>query len=207
MTPVLQPPTSFDDDVTAMTRVLNCVDGPYVLGGQGYAGAIKSKPGNDYHVKSLSYITAHALDAGVAMADNSQKSLGEPASIVCTPDNFAYLKPPGHPSLLAPELTLTQAEFEAHAQIPLAAFEFPAQASDPAWKTMPIWYVAAKADRIISPARGRMHAARAHANTVEIDGASHAVFESRPREVAAMIEHAAPQSSQLTISLPSQSPA
>jgi hypothetical protein len=145
MTPVQQPPTSFDDDVSTMKRVLNGVDGPYVPDGRSYAGAIKSESGNDYHVKSLAYITAHALDAGVTMADSGKKYLGAPVFIVCTPDNFAYLKSADHPSQLPPDLPLTQAEFEAHAQIPLAASEFSAQASDPAWKTKASWYMVAKA--------------------------------------------------------------
>ena len=52
----------------------------------------------------------------------------------------------------------------------------------------------AKADKIIDPELERMYASRAHATTVEINGASHAVFEFHPREVAAMIEQAAQQS-------------
>jgi pimeloyl-ACP methyl ester carboxylesterase len=54
----------------------------------------------------------------------------------------------------------------------------------------------AKADKIISPDLERMYAERAHATTVEINGASHAVFESHPREVAALIEQAAQRSDQ-----------
>lgn len=196
VTLVQQPLTSFNDDVTATKRVLGSLDGPCVLVGHSYAGAIISEAGNDDHVKSLVYIAAHALDAGETMADNGKKFPGSPISIVGTPDNFVYLKPADYPSQFAPDLPRTQAEFEAHAQIPLAASEFSAQVSDPAWKTKPSWYMVAKADKIISPDLERMYAERAHANTVEISGASHAVFESHPREVAAMIEHAAQQASQ-----------
>jgi len=194
VTLVQQPLTSFNDDVTATKRVLNSLDGPCVLVGHSYAGAIISEAGNDDHVKSLVYIAAHALDAGETMADNGKKYPGAPISIVGTPDNFVYLKPADYPSQSAPDLPLAQAKFEAHEQIPLAASEFSAQVSDPAWKTKPSWYMVAKADKIINPDLERMYAARAHANTVEINGASHAVFESHPREVAAMIEQAAQQS-------------
>ncbi len=49
----------------------------------------------------------------------------------------------------------------------------------------------AKADRIINPDLERMYAKRAGSKTVEVDGASHSVYQSRPAEVAAMIEDAA----------------
>ncbi|WP_308076671.1 alpha/beta hydrolase [Paraburkholderia megapolitana] len=194
VTLVQQPLTSFNDDVTATKRVLNSLDGPCVLVGHSYAGTVISEAGNDGHVKSLVYIAAHAPDAGETMADNNKKYPGTPVSIVGTPDNFVYLKPTDYPSQFAPDLPRAQAEFEAHAQIPLAASEFSAQVSDPAWKTKPSWYMVATADKMMSPNLQRMYAARAHANTVAIDGASHAVFESHPREVAALIEQAAQHS-------------
>ena len=196
VTLVQQPLTSFNDDVTATKRVLSSLDGSCVLVGHSYAGAIISEAGNDEHVKSLVYITAHALDAGETMADNGKKYPGQPISIVGTPDNFVYIKPADYPSQFAPDLPRAQAEFEAHAQIPLAASEFSAQVSDPAWKTKPSWYMVAKADKIMSPDLERMYAARARSTTVEISGASHAVFESHPREVAALIEQAARHSSE-----------
>jgi pimeloyl-ACP methyl ester carboxylesterase len=77
--------------------------------------------------------------------------------------------------------------------MPTAASVFTAQIPDPAWKTKPVWYMVAKADRIINPDLERMYAARAHAHTVEIAGASHSVYESHPKEVAALIEQAARQ--------------
>ena len=196
VTLVQQPLTSFNDDVTATKRVLTSLDGPCVLVGHSYAGAIISEAGNDDHVKSLVYITAHALDAGETMAENGKKYPGGPLSIVGSSDNFVHLTPADYPSQFAPDLPRAQAEFEANAQIPLAASEFSAQISDPAWKTKPSWYMVARGDKIISPDLQRMYAARAHAKTVEINGASHAVFESHPREVAALIEQAAQQSDQ-----------
>ncbi|AUT72515.1 alpha/beta fold hydrolase [Paraburkholderia hospita] len=196
VTLVQQPLTSFNDDVTATKRVLDSLDGPCVLVGHSYAGAIISEAGNDDHVKSLVYIAAHAIDAGETIGDNGKKYPVGPLSIVGTPDHFVYLKPTDYPSQFAPDLPRAQADFEAHAQIPLAASEFSAQVSDPAWKTKPSWYMVAKADKIISPDLERMYAERAHATTVEINGASHAVFESHPREVAALIEQAAQRSGQ-----------
>ena len=73
---------------------------------------------------------------------------------------------------------------------------FTAQIADPAWKKKPSWYMVAKADRIINPDLERLYAARAHAHPVEIDGASHSVYESHSKEVAALIEQAAQKSAQ-----------
>jgi pimeloyl-ACP methyl ester carboxylesterase len=192
VTLVQQPLTSFDDDVVATKRVLDTLDGPCVLVGHSYAGTIISETGNDDHVKSLVYIAAHALDTGETMASNSKKYPSSTAlSIVASPDNFVHLKPADYPVQFAPDLPREQANFEANAQIPLAASQFSAHVNDPAWKIKPSWYLVAKADKMMSPDLQRMYAARAHAKTVEITGASHAVFESQPRKVAALIEQAA----------------
>ncbi|TDG18831.1 alpha/beta hydrolase, partial [Paraburkholderia silviterrae] len=73
---------------------------------------------------------------------------------------------------------------------------FASQIPDPAWKIKPVFYMVAKADKIINPDLERMYAKRAHARTVEVDGASHSVYESHPKEVAALIEQAAQQEGQ-----------
>jgi pimeloyl-ACP methyl ester carboxylesterase len=78
--------------------------------------------------------------------------------------------------------------------MPTSAAVFTAQIRDPVWKNKPSWYRVAKADKIINPDLECMYAARVHAHTVEMDGASHSVYESYPKEVAALIEQAAQQS-------------
>ena len=72
-----------------------------------------------------------------------------------------------------------------------AAGVFTAPVNDPAWKVKPSWAPVAAADEIINPDLGRFYAARAHSHVVELKGASHSVYESRPKEVAALIEEAA----------------
>jgi pimeloyl-ACP methyl ester carboxylesterase len=63
--------------------------------------------------------------------------------------------------------------------------------TDPAWKVKPSWALVADADKIINPDLERFYAARAHSHVVEVNGASHSVYQSRPKEVAALIEEAA----------------
>jgi pimeloyl-ACP methyl ester carboxylesterase len=196
VTLVQEPLTSFNEDVTATKRVLDSLNGPCVLVGHSYGGAIITEAGNDGHVKSLVYIAAHALDVGETEASNGKKYPNATKAVVKTPDNFLYLNPADYPSDFAADLPRAQAEFEAHAQMPTSAAVFTAQIPNPAWKTKPSWYMVAKADKIINPDLERMYAARAHAHTVEIDGASHSVYESHPQEVAALIEQAAQQSAQ-----------
>ncbi|VVD77367.1 hydrolase [Pandoraea iniqua] len=191
VTLVQEPLTSFAEDVTATKRVLDTLDGPAVLVGHSYGGAIITEAGNDAHVKALVYIAAHALDTGETEASNGKKYPNATKAVVKTAGNFLYLNPADYPADFAADLPRAQAEFEAHAQMPTSASVFTANIPDPAWKTKPSWYMVAKADRIINPDLERMYAARAHAHTVEIDGASHSVYESHPKEVAALIEQAA----------------
>jgi pimeloyl-ACP methyl ester carboxylesterase len=196
VTLVQEPLTSFNDDVVATKRVLDSLDGPCVLVGHSYGGAVITEAGNDDHVKSLVYVAAHALDVGETEVGNGKKYPNQTKAVVKTSDNYLYLNPADYPADFAADLPHAQAEFEAHAQMPTSASVFTAQIADPAWKTKPSWYVVAKADKIINPDLERMYAARAHAHAIEIAGASHSVYESHPKEVAALIEQAAQQSGQ-----------
>jgi pimeloyl-ACP methyl ester carboxylesterase len=185
------PLTSFDDDVTAVKRTLAMQDGPVILVGHSYGGAIITAAGNDPEVKGLVYIAAHALDEGETEAANGKKFPNATKAVKKTPDDFLYLDPAFYHADFAADLPKAQAEFEANAQGLTAASVFSSPATHPAWKDKPSWYMVAKADRIINPDLERMYAKRAGSKTVEIDGASHSVYESHPKEVAAMIEDAA----------------
>lgn len=188
---VQEPLTSFAEDVTAAKRILDRQDGPAILVGHSYGGAIITEAGNDPHVAGLVYIAAHALDAGETEAANGKKFPNSTKAVVKTPDGFLLLNPADFPADFAADLPPKQAQFEAHAQMPTSAQVFTAEIADPAWKVKPSWYMVAKADKIINPDLERMYAARAHSHTVEIAGASHSVYESHPKEVAALIEQAA----------------
>jgi len=111
--------------------------------------------------------------------------------LVKTADGFLYLNPSAFYADFAADLPREQAEFEGHSQMLTSADVFTTKIADPAWKVKPSWYLVAKADRIINPDLERLYASRAHSHTVEVDGASHAVYESHPKEVAALIEQAA----------------
>lgn len=71
------------------------------------------------------------------------------------------------------------------------ADNFKAVISTAAWRGKPSWMAVATKDRTINPDLERWYATRANSHKVEIEGASHSVYVSRPKEVAALIEDAA----------------
>jgi len=190
---VVQPPlTGLSDDVAATRRILDRQNGPCILVGHSYGGAVITEAGVDAHVAALVYIAAHAPDDGETETGNGRKypAAGRDA-IQQTSDGYAYVDPTRYHAEFAADLSADEAAFESRSQAFTAAAVFSTPISNPAWKLKPSWYMVAQSDRIISPALERMYAARAHSHTVEIAGASHSVYRSHPNEVAALIEQAA----------------
>jgi pimeloyl-ACP methyl ester carboxylesterase len=190
---VQEPLTGLADDVVATRRVLGLQDGPAILVGHSYGGAIITEAGTDSHVAGLVYIAAHAPDAGETESGNGKRfpAIGRDA-ITKLPDGFTRIDPARYHAEFAADLPVDEAAFEARAQGITAGSVFTTPITDPAWKTRPSWYMVAAADHIISPDLERMYGARAHSRKiVEIAGASHSVYRSHPKEVAALIEDAA----------------
>jgi pimeloyl-ACP methyl ester carboxylesterase len=195
VTLVQEPLTSLEDDVRAATRILDRQDGPCVLVGHSYGGAVITEAGMNPKVAALVYIAAHAPDEGETEAGNGKKFPNSSRPLIKTPDGFVFLDPANFPEDFAADLPHPYVDFLAHAQMPTAAKVFATPITNPAWKLKPSWYMVAKADKTINPDLERMYAARAKSHTVEIEGASHAVYISHPKEVAALIEDAAKQTS------------
>src|SRR3984893_4081103 len=87
------PLTSFGDDVTAVKRVLAMQDGPIILVGHSYGGAIITDVGNDPNVVGLVYIAAHALDEGETEVANGKRFPNSTKGVKKTTDGFLYLAP------------------------------------------------------------------------------------------------------------------
>jgi pimeloyl-ACP methyl ester carboxylesterase len=195
---VQEPLTGLADDVVATRRVLDRLDGPAILVGHSYGGAIITEAGADPHVAGLVYIAAHAPDEGETESANGKRypALGRDAITAVgggpLADGYVWIDPARYHAEFAADLSAAEAAFEARSQAITAARVFTTPITDPAWKTKPSWYMVAGADHIISPDLERMYAARAKSRkVVEIAGASHSVYRSHPREVAALIEDAA----------------
>jgi pimeloyl-ACP methyl ester carboxylesterase len=192
---VQEPETSFANDVTATKRVLDLQDGLAILVGHSYGGSVITEAGVHPKVAGLVYIAAHAPNVGEDESDLGKKTpsvLGKtPGAIKKTADGFTYLDPALFPKLFAPDLPKDEARFAANSQLLTAGEVFSTPLTAAAWTTKPSWAVVAGNDQIISPDLERWYYARAKSRTTVIPGASHAVYESHPREVAAVIEDAA----------------
>jgi pimeloyl-ACP methyl ester carboxylesterase len=195
VTMVQEPETSFEADVTAAKRILDLQPGPCILVGHSYGGSIITEAGVDPHVAGLVYVAAHAPDVGEDEGTLGKKTPSVLAktegAVQKTAGGFTYLNPADFPKLFAPDLPRQQAEFESRSQVFAAAEVFSTPLTAAAWKTKPTWGVVALADQIINPDLEKWYYDRAHSHVTEIAGASHSVYESHPKEVAAVIEQAA----------------
>jgi pimeloyl-ACP methyl ester carboxylesterase len=191
---VQEPETSFKEDVAATKRVLAQQDGPCILVAHSYGGAVITEAGTDPSVAGLVYIAAHMPDAGENEADDGKRfpsDLSKSRAIKKSADGFTYLDPAQFHEYFAADLSAEQAAFMARSQVLNAAENFQAVITTAAWRSKPSWMLVAGKDRTINPELERWYAIRANSHKVEVSGASHAVYVSRPKEVAALIEGAA----------------
>src|SRR5580658_7878206 len=191
---VQEPETSFQDDVNAVRRIVSMQDGPSILVGHSYGGAVITEAGNDSSVVGLVYVAAHMPDAGEKESDDGKRfpsDLAKSGAIRKTPDGFTYLDPAQYHQLFAADVPDDQAAFMARSQVLNRADNFSATITAAAWRTKPSWMVVAGSDRTINPELERWYAKRAHSHTVEVTGASHSVYVSHPKPVADVIESAA----------------
>jgi pimeloyl-ACP methyl ester carboxylesterase len=191
---VQEPETSFKEDVAATKRTLALQDGPCILVAHSYGGAVITEAGTDSSVAGLVYIAAHMPDTGESEAEDGKRfpsDLSKSTVIKKTADGFTYLDPGQFHEYFAADVSAEQAAFMAKSQVLNLADNFKALITTAAWKTKPSWMMVAGADRAIHPDLERWYARRAKSHTVEIPGASHAVYVSHPKEVAALIEEAA----------------
>jgi pimeloyl-ACP methyl ester carboxylesterase len=188
-------------DAEYLRQLLSTIDGPVVLVGHSYGGAVITNAATgDPDVKALVYIAAYALAEGESVAAANALGGGHTDVIdhlVVRPfpgatggDADAYIDPAYFPTLFAQDLPKSTARVMAATQRPgaLAALVTPSGA--PAWATIPTWYMVARQDRIIPPEAERAMAERAGSTTVEIDS-SHVAMMSHPAAVLSLIKAAA----------------
>src|SRR6202140_775159 len=191
---VQEPETSFQEDVKATKRVLALQDGPCILVAHSYGGSVITEAGTDPSVVGLVYIAAHMPDAGEDEADDGKRfpsDLSKSGAIKKTMDGFTYLDPAQFHEYFAADLSVQQAAFLARSQVLNLADNFKAVITTAAWKSKPSWMLVATKDRTINPDLERWYATRAGSHKIEVPGASHSVYVSHPKEVAALIEGAA----------------
>lgn len=191
---VQEPETSFRDDVAAVKRVLALQDGSSILVAHSYGGAVITEAGDDPLVAGLVYIAAHMPDVGEKESEEGNRfpsDLSKSSAIKKTSDGFTFIDPARFHALFAADLSAEQAAFMARSQVFNFADNFSATITTAAWRTKPSWVLVAGNDRTINPELERWYAARAKSYTTVVPGASHVVYISHPKEVAALIEEAA----------------
>lgn len=193
VTVVQEPETSFKEDVEAVRRILSLQDGKVILVAHSYGGAVITEAGAHPAVAGLVYIAAHMPDAGENESDEGKRfpsDLSKANVIRTTPDGFTYLDPAKFHEYFAADLPASQVAFMARSQVLNKAENFKGVITVPAWRSKPSWMLVAGSDRTINPELERWYAKRANSGTVEVKGASHSVYVSRPKEVAALIARA-----------------
>jgi pimeloyl-ACP methyl ester carboxylesterase len=190
---IVQNPTiSLDGDVVATKRVLAGQDGPAILVGHSYGGAVITQAGNDSKVAGLVYITAFAPDKGESVASLIKNPPpGAPVPPILPPrDGYLLLDKAKFAASFAGDVEPEKAAFMADSQVPWGVEAPSGTISEPAWKSKPSWYLIATDDKMIPPDAQRFMSKRAGSTVVEAKG-SHAIYVSQPRAVAALIEQAA----------------
>jgi pimeloyl-ACP methyl ester carboxylesterase len=172
--------------------VLAMQDGPAILVGHSYGGAVISEAGNDPKVAGLVFIAAFAPDSGESVQTLIKDPVPDaPVPPILPPvDGFLLLDKAKFHASFAADLSTERAEFLASSQVPWAVEAMGGTVREAAWKKQPSWYLVATEDKMIPPAAQRKMAKRAGAKVAEVKG-SHAIYESKPADVAAMIKQAA----------------
>jgi pimeloyl-ACP methyl ester carboxylesterase len=173
-------------------RVLATQDGPAILVGHSYGGAVITEAGTDPTVAGLVYITAFAPDKGESVSSLiKDPPPGAPVPPILPPqDGFLFLDKGKFAASFAGDVAADKAAFMADSQVPWGLEALGGVISEPAWKSKPSWYLVVTEDRMIPPVAQRAMSKRAGSTIVEVRG-SHAIYVSRPDAVASLIEQAA----------------
>jgi pimeloyl-ACP methyl ester carboxylesterase len=190
---IVQNPTlSLADDVAVTKRTLASQDGPVILVGHSYGGAVITEAGNDPKVVGLVYITAFAPHKGESVATLiKDPPPGAPVPPILPPqDGYLFLDRGKFRASFAADVDAERAAFMADSQVPWGVEALSGKISEPAWKAKPSWYMIATDDKMIPPDAQRSMSKRAGSTAVEVKG-SHAIYVSQPEAVAALVEQAA----------------
>src|ERR1035441_10456511 len=151
---IVQNPTiSLADDVAVTKRAIAAQNGPVILVGHSYGGAVITEAGNDPKVAGLVYITAFAPDKGESISSLIKNPPpGAPVPPILPPqDGFLFLDKAKFPASFAADLDPEKAAFMADSQVPWGVEALSGTISQAAWRTKPSWYLVATEDKMIPP--------------------------------------------------------
>ena len=190
---VVQNPTlSLEGDAETTRRVLDQQDGPTILVGHSYGGAVITEAGTHESVAGLVYITAFAPDQGESVSTliGGFPAEGPQPPILPPVGGYLFLDREKFAEAFAADVPAREAAFMADSQVPWGVDALGGAVTDPAWRSKPSWYLIVTEDRMIPPSAQRAMSERAGATTAEVPG-SHAIYVSRPDVVASLITQAA----------------
>ena len=189
---VQNPLSSLADDVTAAHRVIGMQDGPVLLAGHSWGGAVITEAGNHPQVKGLVYIAAGAPDSGQSFADWWKDYTPAPGAAEIKPysDGYVALTAEGVRKHFVQDLPRDEADIVYATQGPLAVKCFSDKITKAAWRSKPNWYIVASEDQTIPPDVERDSASRMGAET-RVLKSSHVPMLSQPDVVAEFIANAA----------------
>jgi pimeloyl-ACP methyl ester carboxylesterase len=194
------PLRSVKGDGDYVRSILTTIKGPVVLVGHSYGGMVISNAANGQaNVKALVFVAAFAPEAGESAGGLNGKFPGSlvgtalaPPVVLTGGGHDLYVQQDKFHAAFAPDLPAGAARVAAAEQRPITDIAFGEAAGEPAWKTLPSWFVYGDHDTAIPPKLHAWMADRAHArNTVVVKGASHVVMISHAKAVAKVIEEAA----------------
>ncbi len=187
--------SSLAGDVTRVRQVLSAQSGPTILVAHSFAGATITALGKDApNVVGLVYLSAFAPDQGESMkgliTGGPQPAVG--AAIRPDAQGFLWLDRDGFVEYFAPDVNPTQARVLAAVQKPIAGSEFMDETpfGEPAWKSLPSWFLITQQDQVVPPEAQRAMAQRAGSTIREISS-SHVSMISHPHVVTELIQTAA----------------
>jgi pimeloyl-ACP methyl ester carboxylesterase len=194
------PNRTLSGDAAYIASVIRQIDGPVVLVGHSYGGAVITVAGVEDNVKSLVYLSAYALDEGESLGELQGKFPDSPLASALVYTTFPIdgstetgtdvsVDVDKFPDIFAGDVDPDLARVLAVSQRPLAAAAFSEAASVAAWKSKPAWGSVASQDRTINPEVERFGYSRAKMTTIEIES-SHLVMLSHPKEVTDLIREA-----------------
>jgi pimeloyl-ACP methyl ester carboxylesterase len=185
------PLTSFADDVAATQRAIALEDGPVLLVGHSYGGAVITEAGNNPKVAALVYVSAVAPDQGES-AFGLITSVPTPIGSELRPDKSGFLKltPNGIAEDFAQDLSAKEIVILTATQVPVNVAAMKGEVTTPAWKSKPSWYIIGANDRAISPELEAAQAKRIGATTTTVPS-SHVIMLAQPSKVADVIVDAA----------------
>ncbi len=185
------PLKSYEGDVAAVNLLLDHVDGPVLLVGHSYSGAVISAAGNHPKVKALAYVAAFAPEADEVFGSlMSMHPAAVPMTLGPDANGFLWLDSAFAADALGHDLHRGIIHLVVAVQKPTSYKLFEAKLSDPAWKHKPSSYLLTTEDRILAPETQRTLAGRIGARTEEV-AASHLVPLSQPDAVAQFIRTSA----------------